>query len=100
MKIHPYFGVEKWILRKAFESDLPSDIVWRPKEKFAQGAGIAARLAAWAQRTYTLPSAGRALAELLRFGIKDSEEYAYFRMFADNFPPRRVGLLIGRSRSR
>ena len=33
--------VEKWILRKAFEDLLPSDIVWRVKEQFDEGSGIA-----------------------------------------------------------
>jgi asparagine synthase (glutamine-hydrolysing) len=32
--------VEKWILRKAFEDLLPSDIVWRNKEQFDEGSGM------------------------------------------------------------
>jgi asparagine synthase (glutamine-hydrolysing) len=32
--------VEKWILRKAFEDLLPSDIVWRKKEQFDEGSGM------------------------------------------------------------
>ena len=32
--------VEKWILRKAFEDLLPSDIVWRDKEQFDEGSGM------------------------------------------------------------
>jgi asparagine synthase (glutamine-hydrolysing) len=31
--------VEKWILRKAFEDLLPSEIVWRKKEQFDEGSG-------------------------------------------------------------
>lgn len=31
--------VEKWILRKAFEDLLPSEIVWRAKEQFDEGSG-------------------------------------------------------------
>lgn len=36
---------EKWILRKAFEDMLPDDIVWRVKEQFDEGSGIAALMA-------------------------------------------------------
>ena len=31
--------IEKWVLRKAFEDLLPSDIVWRDKEQFDEGSG-------------------------------------------------------------
>ncbi|MCA1899828.1 MAG: asparagine synthase, partial [Chloroflexi bacterium] len=33
-------GVEKWILRKAMEGALPDSVLWRPKAKFWQGAGV------------------------------------------------------------
>lgn len=43
MRIHPDLclrnGVEKWILRKAFEGMLPEEIVWRQKEQFSDGVG-------------------------------------------------------------
>ncbi len=31
--------VEKWILRKAFDDLLPSEIIWRTKEQFDEGSG-------------------------------------------------------------
>lgn len=31
--------MEKWILRKAFEDDLPESVVWRQKEQFSDGVG-------------------------------------------------------------
>jgi asparagine synthase (glutamine-hydrolysing) len=31
--------IEKWILRKAFEKELPPQIIWRKKQKFSDGAG-------------------------------------------------------------
>ena len=31
--------MEKWILRKAFESYLPEEVVWRQKEQFSDGVG-------------------------------------------------------------
>ena len=30
-------GMEKYLLRKAFENDLPQDIVWRRKDGFSDG---------------------------------------------------------------
>jgi asparagine synthase (glutamine-hydrolysing) len=40
---------EKWVLRKAFESLLPTEIVWRGKEQFDEGSGFADYLANWAK---------------------------------------------------
>ena len=31
--------MEKWVLRKAFESYLPSEVAWRQKEQFSDGVG-------------------------------------------------------------
>ena len=41
-KLYGKNPVEKWILRKAFEDLLPSEIVWRKKEQFDEGSGVAA----------------------------------------------------------
>jgi len=38
-------AVEKWILRRAFADLLPADIVWRDKEQFDEGSGVARLLA-------------------------------------------------------
>lgn len=38
--------VEKWVLRRAVEDLLPTDIVWRGKEQFDQGSGLADLMAA------------------------------------------------------
>ena len=37
----PEEGKEKWILRAAFEGLLPEAIVWRKKEQFDEGSGVA-----------------------------------------------------------
>ena len=41
--------VEKWVLRKAVEDLLPKKVLWRPKEKFWQGAGVKDHMAAYAE---------------------------------------------------
>ncbi|RKP18703.1 asparagine synthase [Rozella allomycis CSF55] len=42
-KMPSYKGIEKWILRKAFDDQeypfLPSEILWRQKEQFSDGVG-------------------------------------------------------------
>ena len=37
LKLHQSFGIEKYLLRKAFEDYLPQEIVWRNKMEFAHG---------------------------------------------------------------
>lgn len=39
LKMYRTFGIEKWLLRRAFEDLLPREIVWRDKMEFAQGCG-------------------------------------------------------------
>jgi len=45
-KVRPHQGesMEKWVFRKAFENDLPDEIVWRLKQEFSQGSGSAGEL--------------------------------------------------------
>ncbi len=40
-KLYGNERVEKWVLRKAFEDLLPHEIVWRKKEQFDEGSGVA-----------------------------------------------------------
>ena len=66
--------IEKWILRKAFEDMLPSEIVWRDKEQFDEGSGLADLLADEAGR--------RGVSLVARAGgLKEarSSEEAYYR---------------------
>lgn len=37
LKMYSKNRIEKYLLRKAFEKDLPPEIVWRPKEAFSDG---------------------------------------------------------------
>ena len=41
--------VEKWILRKAVEDVVPEFVLWRPKAKFWQGAGVQELLSDYAE---------------------------------------------------
>lgn len=85
MKIGPE-GQEKWILRKAYEDMLPTEIVYRKKDKFSVGAGSSEKLAEVAERTisdgefekHSISSAGRQL--------RSKEELMYYKIFRDFYP--------------
>jgi asparagine synthase (glutamine-hydrolysing) len=77
--------VEKWILRQAVADLLPDAILYRPKAKFWQGAGIEDLLARYAeehvtandfQQERTLPNGWR---------LNSKEELLYYRIFKKQF---------------
>lgn len=80
--------MEKWILRKAFESYLPASIAWRQKEQFSDGVGYN-----WIDSLKALV-ANKVSDEQLatakfRFPINppmSKEEYYYRSIFSEHFP--------------
>jgi len=84
-KIHPETRTEKWIVRKAFEDDLPDDIAWRRKEKFSVGAGSYELMAQIAENgiTDTEFEAERRLSN--GHVLRNKEELMYYRLFRDFF---------------
>jgi len=80
--------MEKYILRKAFASYLPDDIVWRQKEQFSDGVGYS-----WINTLRSL--AGKEVSDEqlqnagFRFPVntpKTKEEYFYRSIFSEYFP--------------
>ena len=80
-------GTEKWILRKAFSSELPDDVVWRVKAQFGIGTGneeIMKKLIA--QKVGDAEySKGQ---DANRFHFKCKEEFYYYKIFKDFFPAK------------
>ena len=81
-------GIEKWILRKSFETDLPKEIVWRQKEQFSDGVGYGwiDQLKAHADNQVTDE---QLTAAAFRFPInppQSKEEYYYRSLFHEHFP--------------
>jgi asparagine synthetase B (glutamine-hydrolysing) len=77
--------VEKWILRKAFEDMLPSDIVWRNKEQFDEGSGMVdlqPQLIGEATAAIDVPSY---LARLATDRLRLAEECWYHQLLVDAF---------------
>lgn len=78
-------GVEKWILRKAFEGELPQHVLDRPKEKFWQGAGVESLLADYASSSIT--DQDFSSKKLLPNGwlLNSKEELMYYNIFSNYF---------------
>ncbi|MBP5403237.1 MAG: asparagine synthase B [Treponema sp.] len=80
--------IEKWILRKAFEDMLPSEIVWRQKEQFSDGVGYS-----WIDTLKKITEEKVSDAEFARrenrFPVnppKTKEEYYYREIYSRLFP--------------
>lgn len=77
--------VEKWILRKAVEDLLPEDVLWRPKVKFWEGAGVEDQIAAYAEAQ--ISDADFRNERRLPDGsyLNTKEELFYYRIFKEHF---------------
>jgi asparagine synthase (glutamine-hydrolysing) len=77
--------IEKWILRKAVEDTVPDAVLWRPKAKFWQGAGVQELLSEHAEST--ISDADFQNERLLPNGwmLNSKEELMYYRIFKDHF---------------
>jgi asparagine synthase (glutamine-hydrolysing) len=80
--------MEKWVLRKAFESDLPESVAWRQKEQFSDGVGYSwiDTLKETVDREITAEQLTHAQ---YRFPIQTpttKEEYYYREIFDSHFP--------------
>lgn len=78
-------GIEKWILRKSIEGMLPENIVWRPKTKFWEGAGVEELISDYASTKVTDADfkAGRNLNN--GWTLRTKEELFYYRIFKEQF---------------
>ncbi|MGV2829845.1 asparagine synthase B [Myxosarcina sp. GI1(2024)] len=94
LKLYKTFGIEKWLLRKAFEDKLPHEIVWRDKMEFAQGCASSTILEDHAEANIEEREVERAIAKGLP--ISSKEELFYFRIFQSHFPHPNAPNLIGR----
>jgi asparagine synthase (glutamine-hydrolysing) len=101
LKLYGAEQVEKWVLRKAFEDLLPAEVVWRPKEKFAEGAGSAHVFARRAEQEISdehYAAEARRAEEETGHKLRSKEELYYYRIFRRFFKASVVPL-VGFSRS-
>ena len=80
----PRNGVAKHLLRTAFEGWLPDDLLWRSKQQFGDGSGVAGVLADKMAATVT-PGDLAALRRQAPVPLRDAEEAAYYRFFAQTY---------------
>ena len=94
LKLYSTFGIEKWLLRKAFEDLLPQEIVWRDKMEFAQGCASSGVLEKHAEAAISEQALAEAKAQGLP--VNSQEELFYYRIFEQHFPHPDAALVIGR----
>ncbi|MFN4218022.1 MAG: asparagine synthase B [Candidatus Bipolaricaulia bacterium] len=79
-------GIEKYILRKAFEGFVPDEILWREKEKFSRGAGLASVFAEIAEREISDREFERECHLFDTLTLRSKEELYYYRIWRRFFP--------------
>ncbi len=88
-----YDGVEKYILRKAFDTPeqpyLPSEVLWRQKEQFSDGVGYnwIDQLIEYASSKVTDEQLGSA-AELFPYNTPSTKEAYYYRTIFHKYYPQ------------
>ncbi|HER44255.1 MAG TPA: asparagine synthase [Candidatus Eisenbacteria bacterium] len=78
-------GVEKWILRRALDGELPAEVLNRKKAKFWQGAGIEELLSDYAEGLITDDDFRRERRLPNDWEINTKEELFYYRIFREHF---------------
>jgi asparagine synthase (glutamine-hydrolysing) len=80
--------IEKWVVRKAFESYLPESVAWRQKEQFSDGVGYS-----WIDTLKSVAAEKvtdeQMAAAKFRFPVNtpmSKEEYLYRSIFEEHFP--------------
>ena len=87
-KMVPQDGIEKQILREAFEGLLPDEILWRQKEQFSDGVGYSwiDSLRDLAETEVTDTQLARAPQRFAIHPPETKEGYLYRRLFERHFP--------------
>ena len=91
--------VEKWILRKAVEDLLPDDVLWRPKVKFWEGAGVGDRIAAYAETRISDADFRRERRLPDGSNLNTKEELFYYRIFREHFGTLSDLSFVGRTKA-
>ncbi len=85
--------IEKWILRKAYESELPKSIINRTKAEFSQGSGSAKILSKYFQKE--IDDDEYATAKEKYPFIRSKEELYYFLIFRSFFGDKAAVKTVG-----
>ena len=88
--------MEKWVLRKAFEDELPQSVAWRQKEQFSDGVGYnwIDSLKALVESSVTDVQMEQVNHRFSAQPPRTKEEYFYRCIFEDHFPSRAAALTV------
>ena len=78
---------KKWIFRKAFENELPSEYIWRRKQKFSVGSGSQFLLRDYVEKLISNEEFSKEKDLLSNFSLRSKEELFYWRIFKKKFNP-------------
>jgi asparagine synthase (glutamine-hydrolysing) len=78
-------GVEKWILRRALDGELPEEVLNRKKAKFWKGAGVEELISDHAEHGITDSDFRRERTLPNGWNINTKEELFYYRIFREHF---------------
>ncbi len=84
-KLDPSLGPEKWILRKAFEDLLPSEILWRDKEQFDEGSGTVDLVEATLHEMIDAHDMEKYRQEHGESNLRSAEEAFYHKLFMEAY---------------
>lgn len=82
-KLHQ--GVEKWVLRQALQGLLPDAIIYRPKAKFWEGAGVSDLLADYAEEHVSDRDFINERQLSNHWTLNSKEEMLYYQIFRQHF---------------
>lgn len=88
--------MEKWVIRKAFESYLPESIVWRQKEQFSDGVGYSwiDTLKEVVEEEVTDEQLANAKYKFPKQTPTSKEEFYYRSIFYEHFPSDTAALCV------
>lgn len=92
----------KFLLRRAFSTDLPDEIVNRPKQKFSKGAGSSDTIAQTAEREISnaeFQSEHAHMLDSLGYDLAGKESLFYYRILREYYQDQWVFPSMGQSRS-
>ncbi|TFF96993.1 MAG: hypothetical protein EU547_05610 [Promethearchaeota archaeon] len=82
-----YGIVEKWILRKAFENEIPAEFIWRKKQKFSDGAGSQFLIRNYLEDKISDEEFEAEKKISPNIILRSKEELYYWRIFESKFNP-------------
>jgi len=93
-KIYGQGQIEKWILRRAFESSLPEKIVWRRKAQFSHGSNCNTIMEEISNDLITDEEFKKAKEQHSHVLLRTKEEYFYYSIFCECFPHDKATKLV------